>query len=193
MQTGSMFGALSDGAKSSEERIEAQPGKLAEIALAVRRAERIRLYGLEDDREALLQAGVSQYLAAEKGAHDLDFSADPRLLEFLADARRTMPQVRGDAFYPPAYDDLLCFFSDWREVGFEWCEHATLLYLANPRKGMSRRAVTESQKYLKTNPGACILALSMTSMRSSVIVFPGDDAMDSVWGAMTASRIKEGH
>jgi hypothetical protein len=187
-ETGSMFGALSDGPISSEERVKAQPQKLTELAAVASRAERVRLYGLDDGVDRLGQAGVSQYLTAVQGGHDLEFSPDPRLMDFLADARRTMAQVRGETTFPPAYDDLLCFFSTWEDVSFSWCEHATLRYLVNPKKGMSRRATTELQKYLKSNPNGCVLSVSMTSMRSSVIVFPAEGAMDSVWNAMTASR-----
>jgi hypothetical protein len=189
-QTGSMFGALSEGSISGEERIKAQPQKLAELAQVATRAERVRLYGLEDDGDGIVQAGVSRYLTAVQGAHDLEFSTDPRLLDFLADARRTLPQVRGEAVFPPPYDDLLCFFADWKDVPFGWCERANLLYLTSPKKGMSRRAVSELKKYLETKPNACVLSLSMTSMRSSVMVFPEQSAMDSVWNAINSARTR---
>jgi len=187
LQTGSMFAELLESGAGGEERLLAQTGCLAGLSTAMQGADRVRLYGLEVSDERPLSQDVAQFLARSGGAHDLDFSSAPVLLEFLADRGRMLAQLAGHRQIKPSYGDLLCFFSSKSSVPFTWyARDMALRYYVNPTKGMDRRASSELKKFLAANPDGCVLSITMESMRSNVVVFPGAGAAEYVWDSLLA-------
>lgn len=187
LQTGSMFAQLLQRAPAGEDRLRAQAECLGALSAAMQGAERIRLYGLEAYGDRTLPQDVAQFLTASGGAYDLDFSSAPSLLEFLSDRGRVLAQLAGHPKILPAYGDLLCFFSNRESIPFSWyTRDAALQYYVRPTKGMDRLASSELKKYLKSKPGGCVLSITMESMRSNVVVFPGVEVVEHVWNSLIA-------
>jgi hypothetical protein len=186
LQTGAMFAQFAEPGAGGEERLRAQVGYLAELYEAMQGADSIRLYGLEVTGERPLPHDAARFLTQSGGAYDLEFSSSPRLLEFLADRGRVLAQLAGHQQIMPAYADLLCFFSHRDSIPFTWyTRDARLLYYAKATKGMDRRASSELKKFLKAHPGGCVLSITMESMRSNVIIFPGAESAEYVWHSLT--------
>lgn len=186
LQTGAMFAQFAEPGAGGEGRLRAQLGYLAALSESMQGADITRLYGLEVTDERPLPHDVAQFLAQSGGAYDLDFSSAPRLLEFLADRGRVLAQLAGHLQIMPSYGDLLCFFSQTDSIPFTWyARDASLLYYTKPTKGMDRRASSELKKFLRAHPGGCVLSITMESMRSNVIIFPGAESAEYVWRSLT--------
>jgi hypothetical protein len=186
LRSGAMFAQFAEAGASGERRLRAQVGYLAGLSEMMQGADSFRLYGLEVTGERPLPRDAAQYLTQSGGAYDLEFSSSPRLFELLADRGRVLAQLAGDQQIMPAYADLLCFFSHRDSIPFTWyTRDARLLYYTKPTKGMDRRASSELKKFLKAHPGGCVLSITMESMRSNVIIFPGAESAEYVWHSLT--------
>jgi hypothetical protein len=143
---------LAPNGLSTDARVAQQPEQLAALAHVFDAADSVRLY-----------ADTARHFA---------FSKDAKSLAFIADATRAAAHARGEAFIPPAYDNLMCFYVTWGKVPFDWRkpEHESL-HPADPLEGLHATARDELQQFLTANPGGCVLSVKMTHERSTIAVY----------------------
>jgi hypothetical protein len=176
-----------------EERVAHQRKLIKnEVGRIFENADLVRVYGLDAALHDASSESYAAFLKFKSRGHDLEYKFDENLSTFLVDSGRDFSYSIGETHPLSRYDDVLCFFSTIESIPMAWCSKARLLvYYVNSYKGMNARAISELKKYVKVTPNGCVIAVCFTALRTTLVIFPGELAMESMWRRLEEVELSE--